>query len=261
MRLTCPNCQAEYEVDDRAIPDAGRDVQCSSCGHTWFQLSATAATPTPTAEDEGDNAPAPRVEGTPARRRALDENIQSVLREEAEREKRARAAEGGVEIQPELGVPAPSRAPATNTAPPVAAPFVAAPSVNASPTAADAPEEDEETTEVDHAARRNLLPDIEQINSTLRAGGMTEAPGPALDSPQAALAAQDGHRRGFRRGFSLVILLFAILLLLYGMEPRLAARFPALAGPLNALHSGIDQYRAWLDRQVMTVVAMLGTHH
>ncbi|PQO21930.1 thioredoxin, partial [Rhodobacteraceae bacterium WD3A24] len=37
MRLTCPNCGAQYEIDDGVIPDAGRDVQCSSCGHAWFQ--------------------------------------------------------------------------------------------------------------------------------------------------------------------------------------------------------------------------------
>ena len=37
MRLICPNCDAQYEVDDAAIPSAGRDVQCSSCGHGWFQ--------------------------------------------------------------------------------------------------------------------------------------------------------------------------------------------------------------------------------
>ena len=38
MRLICPNCEAQYEVPDNAISMEGRDVQCSSCGHTWFQL-------------------------------------------------------------------------------------------------------------------------------------------------------------------------------------------------------------------------------
>jgi predicted Zn finger-like uncharacterized protein len=37
MRLICPNCGAQYAVDDRVIPEAGRDVQCSNCGNTWFQ--------------------------------------------------------------------------------------------------------------------------------------------------------------------------------------------------------------------------------
>jgi predicted Zn finger-like uncharacterized protein len=42
MRITCPNCGAQYEVDPRVIPDIGRDVQCSNCGHTWFQRQQSA---------------------------------------------------------------------------------------------------------------------------------------------------------------------------------------------------------------------------
>lgn len=38
MRLVCPNCGAQYEVDDRVIPEGGRDVQCSACGHGWYQM-------------------------------------------------------------------------------------------------------------------------------------------------------------------------------------------------------------------------------
>ncbi|MCH2067648.1 MAG: zinc-ribbon domain-containing protein [Shimia sp.] len=40
MRLTCPNCGAQYEVPDDIIPTGGRDVQCSNCGNTWFQVHA-----------------------------------------------------------------------------------------------------------------------------------------------------------------------------------------------------------------------------
>ncbi|WP_417249720.1 zinc-ribbon domain-containing protein [Celeribacter sp.] len=40
MRLNCPNCDAQYEVDEKVIPEQGRDVQCSNCGHTWFQRPA-----------------------------------------------------------------------------------------------------------------------------------------------------------------------------------------------------------------------------
>lgn len=42
MRLVCPNCGAHYEVDDRVIPDSGRDVQCSACGHAWYQMPPNA---------------------------------------------------------------------------------------------------------------------------------------------------------------------------------------------------------------------------
>ena len=37
MRITCPNCGAQYEVPDEVIPAEGRDVQCSNCGDTWYQ--------------------------------------------------------------------------------------------------------------------------------------------------------------------------------------------------------------------------------
>ena len=60
MRLVCPNCSAQYEVDASMIPDEGRDVQCSNCGTTWFELGEHKAaalapepepTPEPTAEE------------------------------------------------------------------------------------------------------------------------------------------------------------------------------------------------------------------
>lgn len=37
MRITCPNCNSKYEVDSMSISRSGREVQCSSCGHVWFQ--------------------------------------------------------------------------------------------------------------------------------------------------------------------------------------------------------------------------------
>lgn len=39
MRLICPSCVAQYEIDEDVIPSEGRDVQCANCGHTWFQDS------------------------------------------------------------------------------------------------------------------------------------------------------------------------------------------------------------------------------
>ncbi len=55
MRLICPNCDAQYEVDAAMIPASGRDVQCSSCGRTWFQGPLEAVQvrePEPEAEPE-----------------------------------------------------------------------------------------------------------------------------------------------------------------------------------------------------------------
>lgn len=65
MRLVCPNCQAEYDVDDGAIPPAGRDVQCSACGHIWLQAPA-GGWPEPDAGPPPEDAPAaPGADDTP----------------------------------------------------------------------------------------------------------------------------------------------------------------------------------------------------
>ena len=37
MRIVCPGCNAQYEIDSTLLPVAGREVQCSACGNVWFQ--------------------------------------------------------------------------------------------------------------------------------------------------------------------------------------------------------------------------------
>ncbi len=60
MRLICPNCDAQYEVDAAMIPASGRDVQCSNCGKTWFQgpdESGAVRVPDPETQTEPETAP------------------------------------------------------------------------------------------------------------------------------------------------------------------------------------------------------------
>ncbi len=94
MRLQCPNCDAEYEVGASAIPFEGRDVQCSNCGHGWFQAhpdfeadyeieSALYDPPPPLAQGKEVPAPIPR--------RELDPEALRVLREEVALEEAKRA--------------------------------------------------------------------------------------------------------------------------------------------------------------------------
>jgi predicted Zn finger-like uncharacterized protein len=211
MRIICPNCEAQYEVEDRLIPEGGRDVQCSNCGHTWFQYPHGIADP-----DEGDEAdpppPAPPAVAAPAAavaaapRPALDESLRAVLREEAEREAAARAAEARgrrslvpVETQPDLGLDS-----APSAAPPVSEP-------------------------TPRPARREALPDIEAINSTLDAGATVLPPDPP--------PARGG---GFVQGFAAVLLVAAVLSALYAFAPRIGAAIPAVAGPLGAYTSAVD---------------------
>ena len=144
MRLVCPNCGAQYEVPEDVIPAAGRDVQCSNCGHTWFvahpdSADATAMatevapeweTPTPASqpaaaddsaaydgdlgewEEPEDSSLHPNAPSAPNARRPLDPNIAELLRQEAEREQRQReAARSPLESQPDLGLQPPEETP------------------------------------------------------------------------------------------------------------------------------------------------------
>lgn len=244
MRLTCSNCEAQYEVDGAVIPVEGRDVQCSNCGHTWLQLPEGAA------DDADDRAPlpleAPAVQAAPAtaapepRRRTLDEAVLDVLREEAEREAEARRAEGSsLETQADLGLDG-------ATTPPSAASLPVPP-----PSDADAAHEADAV--VTRAARRELLPDIEEINSTLRPATERGDDAAALDAPQVLR-----QRRGeFRRGFLTSLTLAGLLLVLYLGSGAISARVPALAPALSGYAQAVDGVRVWLDQRMRSTTQSL----
>lgn len=429
MRLICPRCGAQYEVDDVIIPAAGRDVQCSGCGQTWFQPSrqmldraqekpvdadggledwditepaasasavapATApdpvappeqepepepwpeplpedwpefeedpepapppagprpveaepaealdwsvppvetapappapdATPTPDVSEaiaelmrrhpfamaeprvpttasapsvvpvpppieppetdpSADVGPAPRAGAVP--RRALDENLLSILREEAEREAAARRAEGAViETQQEMNLDPVLAPPASRTVAPVTPD---APRAKAPPPAPETPpaapkvmpvrpepprrvpdfsdlnsEEDEdrhadltegpeseETPRPGRFTRRQRLPDIDEINSSLRASadraGDIAAMGARRESRE--------PRSGFRLGFFSVILVAVLAANVYAYASTLASAVPALAPMLDSYVTAVDAARAWLDAQLRSVIA------
>lgn len=278
MRLICPNCDAEYQVDDAAIPDGGRDVQCSNCGHAWFQLpadveiareaedelfgddtatgdapsepappivepvvasedAASAETdstvPPPVAINDGSAAPAPA-------RQTLAESVLSVLREEAERETAVRRDKapladedrGAIETQTELGLDD-----ALNSAGISAA---ARHIAKLKGTDTDLPPLAEART----VARRDLLPDIEEINSTLRANSDRAK---EADDEVDALPDIKPRRRGFRSGFVLMMIVAVALAMAYVMAPRIVAQIPGSAAPMKAYVSAVDSGRVWLD--------------
>lgn len=109
MRLTCPSCGAQYEVPEDVIPPEGRDVQCSNCGDTWYQLSAQALAASSALDAFDADQPAD-LEATAdlaaeQPKRAIDPQVSQILREEAEREVALRAApEGSLETQTDLGL-------------------------------------------------------------------------------------------------------------------------------------------------------------
>lgn len=325
MRLICPGCAAQYEVQPSAIPPEGRDVQCSNCGNAWFQrgplpdgtlpqdrdAAVMARTVQAVAEPKGDadagentlaaasgtvpadgtppdlppadafaelpeptdaEAPTPQTAapaGTspgapplPAPRK-LDEAVLSVLREEAEREARARRAEAAsLESQPDLGLgialqpQAAPRRPVDRTAvisDPVqgqevaprrgARPEPSRPRNESTAGRERAPATDED----DATGRRKRLPDIEEINSTLR--GAADRGGAGALPTDAVIEARN-TRRGFRAGFVAVLVVVALALAVYLLAQPIAAAVPALAGPLEAYSAAVDALRLALARQV-----------
>ena len=231
MRLTCPNCNAQYEVDDAVIPQGGRDVQCSSCGHTWYQYPKEVALEMRAAEldeddDDEDVAPGARP-GTAGRSAAprIDKTVLDVLREEADREIAARKRDGSaIETQGDLGLTRPNRGRAAEV-----------------PAAGDEPAPES-------MRRRNLLPDIEELTSTLEPGSerrgadVVEETDPAEES------------RGFRRGLSVVFLIAAALVALYVLAPLIVSQLPISQGPLTLYVSTIDGLRAAVSGLLRSVI-------
>ena len=104
MLIKCPNCDAQYEVPNDIIPAAGRDVQCSSCSKTWF---VTGQSGKKIVKDKASNyknqkkGELPKFETTESfltdkANNDVDANALEILREEADREIRARAVDGGL---------------------------------------------------------------------------------------------------------------------------------------------------------------------
>jgi predicted Zn finger-like uncharacterized protein len=272
MRLICPNCDAQYEVPDDVMPVAGRDVQCSNCGQTWFQHHPDKA---PVAEDELSDAPAPDEETAPppppppsvppkAERRQLDPAVADILRQEAEAEQAARRAtsDSSLETQPDLGMDledSTTEQEADRRARQARARMARMRGTEApsDDSANQAAQSDANVATAALGSRRDLLPDIDEINSTLRSGSARSGLGGADVRPTIESPSQQRKRRGFRTGFFTVLLIFAILAIVYVMAPRLATTVPALDGPLQSYVMWVDQGRSWLDSRVQSILQTL----
>lgn len=174
-------------------------------------------------EDEADAEPP--AAAAPAAY-AVDDSVLAILREEAEREAQARRAESAkpLETQTDLGIE-------------VAIPAAKRAVEVASATVVEADGDDK------LANRRTRLPDVEEINSTLRP---TEAPQDGSGATDALPVAAEG-RSSFRSGFLLVMTVAILGSALYGSADALAEAIPALAGPLKAYVGFVDSLRLHLD--------------
>ncbi len=277
MRLICPNCSAQYEVPADVIPAEGRDVQCSNCQETWFQPhpeteqeksvaqtlkdhfaqtepDTPALVPEPSSveepeeiEDEFERALSQELDQiediesdiTPPqapsitherKKREIDPTVADILREEAQREREQRAAET-FERQDEFALDVKQP---TSEATPQKSGYID-PKLDElgalyKETASDAP-----------ASRRDLLPDIEEINSTLRRDKKTAQ---AID-PDAKAKRNASGKSGFRT--AIILLLLAVLI--YAYADVIGAQIPQISSYLEAYVAQINQVREILTDQ------------
>jgi predicted Zn finger-like uncharacterized protein len=275
MRLICPNCSARYEVPADVIPAEGRDVQCSNCQETWFQThpdtepqtdvaqtlkehfaqTEPEAAPIPEqsdavsetdpidyeferaldqeldtiAEDDPDVAPAPAITHERSKRE-IDPSVADILREEAQREREQRAAET-FEHQDEFALDTDEP---TSDPQPKKSGYI-------DPKLDDLDEMYKDTASDAPASRRDLLPDIEEINSTLR----RDKKSANRDEPETQAQKNASGRRGFRVAIILLLLAVAV----YAYADLIISNVPQLAPYLDAYVAQIDQWRAALSDQ------------
>jgi len=304
MRITCPNCDAQYEVPDEVIPPEGRDVQCSNCGNTWFQVAVTAqgvdpehdadpdflAEPEPEPDDaftapsdvadasaefasesvpepevapEPDVAPEPSAPPEPARK-SLDPEVADILRQEADRELAARGqAPAAIETQTDLGLAdggdeqlrrareARDRmAKIRGELPETEAEFAETEDLD-TPLPEPGNVGEEAAVAAALGSRRELLPDVEEINSSLRSTSDRDASDETLAESPAR------KRRGFRRGFAFAILLIAAALCVYVFAPQIAEAVPQSDPWLSAYVTWVDGLRVTLETQVEAISTWL----
>ncbi len=293
MRLICPNCSAQYEIDATLVPDEGRDVQCSNCGHTWFELppppadfaapeddsppelSEEALEADEATEDEADDtgpshaalaiaaasedseeeddffdtpAAAP-PSAAPQQRRPADAAALDILKEEAERELSQRRAPPSepMETQTDMGLDeirsrkTPSRALRARMAHLKESEPAEAPDRTRSEPRHPASQAEVISEPDQQGPRRDLLPDIDEINSTLKSTN-------ARKKPSAEETAQ--HQKGFRRGFLSMTLLAIVLILAYAQAPAIARAVPGSEGALIPYVDGANVVRDWIDGMI-----------
>lgn len=234
MRLICPNCSVEYEVDAALLPSGGRHVVCSACNFTWFEEPASALA----REDEPASPAAPIPEGAatvetlspPARSEGTSVDLPprtvsgaalDILRQEAEFEARLRAREwdgttGATDAaQPEPAMPVP------------------------------APE-----TMEHEAPKAANLPDKTPANAPTRPD-VTRAEPVAMPPPRTAIPRarvvpvppKPKPRKTVSRWFALPLGLLAFLILVYLLAPGIIVALPEAESAIVAYVQAVDTLR------------------
>jgi len=287
MRLVCPNCAARYEVADDAIPPKGRDVQCANCGKTWFQDRATlqdSAAVTPRQAPKADKSVLDILRSEAEREtaaRQAENSAQSGAQADAQSGTTAPPNDAAqVSANPDPSDAAAStdsdrtrgaRESLTASRTPERHPLAAKDGKDAkSHTTATETRNDGANTDANDTARPSAvaatsgghpghrggladLPDIDELNTSLRAGH-DENGGVDVtnDAPQARSRTSPD-----RLGYFLAILIMLVLVALYVIAPVIVKAWPASGALLAGYTGAIDTLRRGLADTLASVVAVI----
>jgi predicted Zn finger-like uncharacterized protein len=252
MRLICPKCNAQYDIAADAIPKGGRDVQCSSCSHTWFQTEKAPEAASVVAPAAPSKVAA-EVENAVTKRKPLDSSIADILRQEAAREQADAdaKADGGT-------APAEAAAAQPRRNDPVAPDetrrrisMMAEEEVQTPAATAAAA-----TGAVADGTNLRSVPSIDEINQQLRARSQSGDGSGLTEAEQQEVV----QRRGFRRGFAFMIILIAIAIAPYVFAEQIVTKFPQTAELMATYIEYMDTLRLWLNEQFQTVRAMIAEY-
>jgi len=297
MRLVCPNCAAQYEVDDGNIPEGGRNVQCANCEKTWFQEPAgadksagakklspgrqalrkakadTAPTEEPSpeqileaeaAQEAGQSDGGSDDTATTSEAPAIDQSVLDILRKEAELDAEVRNSERHAPTRDAPGEFAQQEHPVEPDADNLANRARAARSrmnvkrererrLHISADQAESYGDDfvnptAENNE-DPGGRRQL-PDIDELNSSLRSANDKSRPAEHKGQPVTPRRKVAG-----RVGFYLAVWIALLLTATYTLDEQIVSSVPQAEPFLDSYTTQVDKGRLWLDGVANDVVA------
>ncbi|QDY68594.1 zinc-ribbon domain-containing protein [Qingshengfaniella alkalisoli] len=216
IRIICPQCEAAYDIPAAAISGRGREVQCSACAHSWYQLTHAVVPPRSTPPPPVDT---PQMQESTHVQREVDPEVLEVLREEAAREAQARKSSppAPLETQPDLGLVIPPR--------PKESVRDRLERLKAAERARDSREwntgEESDPGSVIEAPERPIEPVTPRLHRRSDPGLPV-----AVSKQELAIIRERKERRDFRIGFAIPVLACLIALALYLGAPLIAGHAP-----------------------------------
>ncbi|QHQ37057.1 zinc-ribbon domain-containing protein [Algicella marina] len=253
MRIVCPNCSAQYEVDGRLFTSEGRAVQCAQCNTRWTQQKV---------EDEPLALDNP-VDTSQRPSQSLPDDEREAIRAAVQEEVAIRdAAIGTPADKVKAEIASHRRTFSQDEEPP--APIAdddseedLIKSLREQLSEADSDYDDDDTYTRRPTGRRDLSHAIDMAGIDVEddedepVKAHRGKRGAAVNQSELAAALQEYERErtptgGGRWGFVTAVFLFLIAFGIYFARDEIGASFPAAQPALAQYEAGVDSARIWV---------------